>query len=142
MSLPSQPEKDVQNIVAGESFYERPKTVLLSEKQWLYVQKRYHMSQRELQVAKLVCQGFTNGDIARRLQVKPGTVKTHLRSIFNKTRVRNKITMLLRFMEIVRKLFDESNRTALILAQDEEKRAHKAIALAEKLIKKEEKQIV
>jgi DNA-binding NarL/FixJ family response regulator len=59
------------------------------------------MSPRELQVAKLVCEGFVNGDIARRLGLKPGTVKTHLRSIFGKTRARNKISMLLRFMAVV-----------------------------------------
>lgn len=104
MALP-QPEKrsETSAIIPKASFYERPQAVLLDEKQWLYIQRRYHMSPRELEVAKLVCQGFINGEIAKKLNVKPGTVKTHLRSIFGKTRTRNKIAMLLSFMDDVTK---------------------------------------
>ena len=76
-----------------DSVFGLPSVVLLSEKQWSYIQRRYRMSPRELQVAKLVCRGLTNGDVAERLSVKSGTVKTHLRSIFAKARARNKITV-------------------------------------------------
>jgi DNA-binding NarL/FixJ family response regulator len=100
-----------------ESFCGKPEIALLNDKQWSYVQKLYRMSPRELQVAKLVCKGFTNGDIARRLRVRPGTVKTHLRSIFGKTRVRNKISMLLRCVENVRQLSDDFGRTAPLAAK-------------------------
>jgi len=101
MTSPLQPiEEDKRESVSpGDSFYGRPSVVLLDEKQWSYIQRRYRMSPREVQVAKLVCQGFTNGDIAKRLKVQPGTVKTHLRSIFSKTHAHNKITMLLRCLE-------------------------------------------
>jgi DNA-binding CsgD family transcriptional regulator len=116
MSLPSQPiEQDkMGRIDPGDSFYKRPDVALLNEKQWLYIQRRYHISPRELEVAKLVCKGFVNGDIAKKLNVKPGTVKTHLKSIFAKTHARNKITLLLRFMEDVSKLFNsQSPRTSV-----------------------------
>ncbi len=123
MSLPLQPEKKgkIENISSpGESFYRRPKAVLLDEKQWWYIQRYYHISPRELQVVKLVCQGFTNGDIARELNVKSGTVKTHLRSIFHKTRVRNKLTMLLRCMENAGQFSREANSTPPIPIMDAE----------------------
>jgi DNA-binding NarL/FixJ family response regulator len=94
-----------------ESFFGGPDIVLLNEKQWSYIQRRYHMSPRELQVARLVCRGLSNGDIANSLRVKPGTVKTHLRSIFNKTRVRNKISMLLRCVEHATLLYEDLGRT-------------------------------
>ncbi len=97
----------MENIGASDLFYGQPDVILLDEKQWLYIQRRYHMTPRELQITQLVCQGLTNGDIARKLKIKAGTVKTHLRSIFGKTRVRNKITMLLKFMDDVSKLFGE-----------------------------------
>lgn len=84
-----------------DSVFGLPSVVLLSEKQWSYIQRRYRMSPRELQVAKLVCRGLTNGDVAERLSVKSGTVKTHLRSIFAKARARNKITLLLRLVDAV-----------------------------------------
>ncbi len=110
MSSPSQSvgKEKMQNISFGSTFYKQPDITLLDEKQWLYIQRRYHMSPRELQVAKLVCQGFTNGDMAKTLKVKSGTVKTHLRSIFGKTRSRNKITMLLKFMDDISNFFGES----------------------------------
>jgi DNA-binding CsgD family transcriptional regulator len=83
----------------------RADNTLLDDKQWLYIQKRYHISPRELQVAKLVCDGLTNADIAKALGVRVGTVKTHLKSIFNKTHSRGKITMLLTFVDDVRRLY-------------------------------------
>jgi DNA-binding CsgD family transcriptional regulator len=116
MSTQSQPtEKDKDgNTNPGYSLYMRPDVALLDEKQWRYVQRRYHISPRELEVAKLVCRGFVNGDVAKELNVKPGTVKTHLRSIFAKTHAKNRITMLLRFMDDANKLFNKSPDTFFI----------------------------
>jgi len=138
MALSQQPEKrgETSGISHKGSFYERPQAVLLDEKQWLYIQRRYHMSPRELEVAKLVCQGFINGEIAKKLNVKPGTVKTHLRSIFGKTRSRNKMTMLLRFMDDVNKFFGESAGTAFIPIVDTEKLTQKTSS-ADEILKKE-----
>lgn len=122
MSSSLQPEKEskIESIRLADSFYERPKAVLLDERQWLYIQRFYHISPRELQVVKLVCQGFTNGDIAEKLNVKPGTVKTHLRSIFHKTRARNKITMLLRCIENAGRFSRKANNTASLPTTDAE----------------------
>ncbi|MBW8042202.1 MAG: helix-turn-helix transcriptional regulator [Planctomycetes bacterium] len=110
MILPSDPVRQDKkdNIDPGDSIYKQPDVALLNEKQWRYVQRRYHISPRELEVAKLICKGFVNGDIAAKLNVKPGTVKTHIKSIFGKTHARNKITLLLRFMEDVNDFFSKS----------------------------------
>lgn len=119
----SQPtEKDKRGYIdPGDSVYKQPEVSLLDDKQWRYIQRRYHISPRELEVAKLVCKGFVNGNIAKKLKVKPGTVKTHLKSIFGKTRARNKITLLLRFMEDVNNFFGESPSTASIPIVDVKK---------------------
>lgn len=71
---------------------------LLDHKQWSYLQRRYELTPRELQIATLVCQGFRNGSIATSLNITPGTVKTHVRNIYRKVKVKSKITMLLRFV--------------------------------------------
>lgn len=97
-----------ENVEPGDSFYIQPDVALLNEKQWQYVQRRYRISPRELEVAKLVCRGFVNGDVAKKLNVKPGTVKTHLRSIFAKTHAKSRVTMLLRFMVDVNEFFSKS----------------------------------
>ena len=86
---------------ADESLYRRPDVSLLDERQWLYVQHRYRLSPRELQVAKHVCRGFANEEVARCLRIRSGTVKTHLRNIYRRIHVTNKIGMLLTFIEQV-----------------------------------------
>jgi DNA-binding NarL/FixJ family response regulator len=75
-----------------------PVLMLLDSKQWMYLQRRYDLTPRELQIADLVCRGFRNASIARRLRIRPGTVKAHVRNIYRKVKVGSKIMMLLRFV--------------------------------------------
>ena len=110
-------------VGSGDGFHGQPGAVLLNEKQWGYIQRCYRMSPRELQVARLVCRGFTNGDMAAKLRVKPGTVKTHLRSIFAKVHVRNKITLLLRFLDATGKLSEKPSTFGPIPERTREKPA-------------------
>jgi DNA-binding NarL/FixJ family response regulator len=77
---------------------EPPKATLLNGEQWLFVQGHYNLTSRERQIAELVCQGLANGTIANRLKISPGTVKTHVRNIYRKMKVRSKIAMLLTFV--------------------------------------------
>jgi len=48
------------------------------------------LTPRELQVLQLVEQGFKNKEIAMELGIRPGTVKIHLKHIFEKTGVRGR----------------------------------------------------
>ena len=74
------------------------RVVLLNDQQWSYLQRRYRMTVREFEIARQVCQGFSNEEIAHELRISLGTVKTHIRNIYRKTWARNKIDMLLRFV--------------------------------------------
>ena len=76
-----------------------PEVVLIEEVHWPHIQKCYSMTDRELQIARCVCCGLSNQQIADSLKVQHGTVKTHMRNIYRKTWVNNKIAMLLRFVE-------------------------------------------
>ena len=82
-----------------DSVFERPRIAILAEEHWSYIRRQYRMSPRELQVANLVCQGFNNDEIADQLKMKNGTVKTHIRNIYRRIRVKNKIEMLLKFVD-------------------------------------------
>jgi DNA-binding NarL/FixJ family response regulator len=60
--------------------------------------ERYHRSEltpRETQVMELVEQGLKNREIARELDIRPGTVKIHLKHIFEKTGVRGRYGLAL-----------------------------------------------
>ena len=51
---------------------------------------RSELTAREHQVLELVEQGFKNKEIALELGIRPGTVKIHLKHIFEKTGVRGR----------------------------------------------------
>ncbi|MFL6447821.1 MAG: LuxR C-terminal-related transcriptional regulator [Bryobacteraceae bacterium] len=53
-------------------------------------QLRSELTPREHQVMELVEQGFKNREIAQELGIRPGTVKIHLKHIFEKTGVRGR----------------------------------------------------
>jgi|SRR4030042_5574901 len=92
------PKSQTENIESGDFSFKQPEIILLNQKQWSYVQNRYNLTPRERQVAELVCKGLRNGNIAKYLHIKPGTVKTHTRNIYRKVHVKSKIAMLLRFV--------------------------------------------
>jgi DNA-binding NarL/FixJ family response regulator len=98
------PDSQAENPGSSDSPCKQPDVILLNKKQWIYVQNRYNLTPRERQIAELICQGLTNGSIAKVLRIKPGTVKTHTRNIYRKVHVESKIAMLLRFVTDARDL--------------------------------------
>jgi two-component system, NarL family, nitrate/nitrite response regulator NarL len=58
-------------------------------------QNRMDLTPREQQVLELVEQGLRNKEIARELGIRPGTVKIHLKHIFEKTGVRGRYGLAL-----------------------------------------------
>jgi two-component system nitrate/nitrite response regulator NarL len=57
--------------------------------------RRSQLTPREVEVADLVEQGLRNRDIARNLGIQTGTVKIHLKHIFEKTGVRGRYGLAL-----------------------------------------------
>ncbi|XPM55640.1 MAG: response regulator transcription factor [Leptolyngbya sp. IPPAS B-1204] len=49
------------------------------------------LSQRELEVLKLMVEGLSNPEIAAALYLSPNTVKTHVRGIMNKLAVDDRV---------------------------------------------------
>lgn len=68
---------------------------------------RNSLTPRELQVADLIEQGFKNREIAGELGIRPGTVKIHLKHIFEKTGIRGRYGLALTGMR-------EKGRLALL----------------------------
>ena len=56
---------------------------------------RSNLTPREQQVVELVEQGMKNKEIAREMGIRPGTVKIHLKHIFEKTGVRGRFGLAL-----------------------------------------------
>jgi two-component system nitrate/nitrite response regulator NarL len=50
----------------------------------------HHLTPRQLQIASLASQGFSNKEVGRQLNVSEGTVKLHLHSIYTRLGLRNR----------------------------------------------------
>ncbi len=53
------------------------------------------LTKREQQVAALVCHGLSNKNIAYKLGVTEGTVKSHIHRIFQKLRMPNRCALII-----------------------------------------------
>ena len=49
-----------------------------------------HLTRRQLQIASLASQGFSNKEVGRRLKLSDGTVKLHLHRIYMRLGLRNR----------------------------------------------------
>ena len=53
------------------------------------------LTRREAEIARLAVQGMPTSEIAARLQLKPGTVKIHLHSVYTKLKVAGRVSLIM-----------------------------------------------
>jgi DNA-binding NarL/FixJ family response regulator len=75
-----------QGIPGESQGKDLPKTVKIEALATEYEQvlETYPLTQRELEILELIVAGCSNGQIAEKLYITVGTVKTHVRNILNK----------------------------------------------------------
>ena len=71
------------------------------EKQWEYLRKCWHLTPREVEAAKLVCEGLDNGRISKKMNIAYNTVRAHLGNAFRKIGVKGRTGMILQFVEVL-----------------------------------------
>lgn len=77
--------------------------MVFKEKQWKYLKKCWHLTTREIEVARMVCEGLDNGQISKKMHIAYNTVRAHLGNIFRKVGVKRKSGMILHFVEVLDK---------------------------------------
>lgn len=85
-------EACLRSVAAGVNWMEDS---LFRETSRMERYPRSELTPREQQVLELVEQGLKNKEIARELNIRPGTVKIHLKHIFEKTGVRGRYGLAL-----------------------------------------------
>jgi two-component system nitrate/nitrite response regulator NarL len=82
----------MQAVAEGSTWLEQS---LLSDSERLPKRSRSNLTPREQQVLDFVEQGLKNKDIAVRMNIRPGTVKIHLKHIFEKTGIHGRYGLAL-----------------------------------------------
>jgi DNA-binding CsgD family transcriptional regulator len=73
--------------------------MVFDSKEWKFLSRCWHLTPREVEVAKLVCEGLDNEQISKKLHIEYNTVRAHLGNIFRKVGVRGKARVILEFIE-------------------------------------------
>jgi len=82
----------LRSVAAGNTWMEQS---LLGESDKSLRKTRSNLTPRENQVVELVEQGLKNKDIGLSMGIRPGTVKIHLKHIFEKTGIRGRYGLAL-----------------------------------------------
>ena len=59
-----------------------------------------HLTPRQLEVLALVCEGFSNKQICRRLDIAPGTVKVHISCLLREFGVRSRLELVVEALRL------------------------------------------
>ena len=86
----------------GRCWLLRFKPALEPQSQVAYAMHQAKLTPRETEVASLVCDGFSDREIARRLFISPSTVNNHLKHIFNKMEVHSRVQLANRLQGIMK----------------------------------------
>jgi len=73
---------------------------MFSSMQWNYIQKGFHLTPRQTEVAKLVCEGLNNNQIARKCCITYNTARTHVAHICAKVAVHGRAELILRLIKV------------------------------------------
>jgi len=88
-------EKAIIEVMAGGSFF--PEEILrkiifkfgTEDSAEKSIEKKYGLTQREKEVLSLICQGYTNTEIAEKLFLSPKTIEGHRTNLLSKTGTKN-----------------------------------------------------
>ena len=71
---------------------------LFSDAQWVVLRDELRIPERQLHVARWICRGCTNYEIAARLGVSLDTVRMHTKSLYKKLKVRARLGVPVRLV--------------------------------------------
>ncbi|MBN1807349.1 MAG: helix-turn-helix transcriptional regulator [Sedimentisphaerales bacterium] len=76
---------------------------MFSSKQWKYIQKAFHLTSRQTQIAKLVCEGMDNKKIAKTCRITYNTARTHVNHVCVKVSVHGRAELILRLIKVAKR---------------------------------------
>jgi len=75
---------------------------MFNARQWNYIKKRFHLTPRQIEIAKLVCDGLNNDQIAKKCRITYNTSRTHLAHICAKIGVHGRADLILHLIKVAK----------------------------------------
>ena len=76
----------IRTVASGDVFLPKRIKAIYDDRK-----KRPSLSEREIEIVRLVAKGFSNDELAERLHLSPDTVKAHLRHVYEKLGVESRV---------------------------------------------------
>ena len=76
----------IRTVASGEVFLPKRIRAIYDDRK-----KRPSLSEREIEIIRLVAKGFSNDELAERLHLSPDTIKAHLRHVYEKLGVESRV---------------------------------------------------
>ena len=83
---------------------ELPGRSLFSESDWLGLARNLRLTKRQVEIAKLLCEEMTYSGMAAQMGISINTVRMHMRALFTKLAVRDRVGVVLRLALSQRRL--------------------------------------
>jgi two-component system, NarL family, response regulator LiaR len=81
----------IRNIYLGNTVLSEEIAQIVLHPREMKSQRDFGLTQRELEVLKLVAEGLNNGEIAHKLIISPSTVKFHIANLCQKMQVQTRV---------------------------------------------------
>lgn len=95
----SQLKKAIKSVISGELWLERDKLQnIVSSENNAFGHEKPYLNERELEIAKMICNGHSNKEIQKTLKISEQSVKSHLSRIYKKTGVSDRLQLALFFI--------------------------------------------
>ena len=90
----SQFKRAIKSVISGELWFERKKLQdLVSNMNSIVAKKRPLLTGMETEIVKMICRGYSNKEIMKKLKVTEQSVKSHLNRIYKKTKVSDRLQL-------------------------------------------------
>jgi len=89
---------DTQFVQRGLVFDRFPAAALFSDVQWAVLREAFSITGRQLEMARLICEGHTYEGIAVRSGLSINTVRMHIRELFNRLDAHDRVSVVVRLV--------------------------------------------
>ncbi|MHC4573176.1 MAG: response regulator transcription factor [Planctomycetota bacterium] len=77
---------------------------MFSSRQWKHIQKGFQLTPRQTEIAKLVCEGLNNKQIAKKCHITYNTTRTHVARICAKIAAHGRAQLILRLIKVAKRV--------------------------------------